>query len=144
MAEAEAGAEGGGGRASHDLQVFRDQLREVEADARRGLLSPEEAAATRTEVSRRLLAAALQSFYEVREVPGIKKKPSTSEVLDWLKLILAEDLTAEDLRRDGADTLAALRSSIALTTLITLLLYNLVQIVENIVLTRMGMTPGAR
>lgn len=58
VAEAEAGAEGGGGRASHDLQVFRDQLREVEADARRGLLSPEEAAATRTEVSRRLLAAA--------------------------------------------------------------------------------------
>lgn len=53
-------AEEGGGvvRASHDLQVFRDQLREVEADARRGLLSPEEAAATRTEVSRRLLAAA--------------------------------------------------------------------------------------
>lgn len=45
-------------RASHDLLVFRDQLREVEADARRGLLSSEEAAATRTEVSRRLLAAA--------------------------------------------------------------------------------------
>ena len=53
-----AAVEGDMVRASHDLQVFRDQLREVEADARRGLLSPEEAASTRTEVSRRLLAAA--------------------------------------------------------------------------------------
>jgi MoxR-like ATPase len=45
-----------------------------------------------------LLAAALQSFYAMRDVPGIKKKPSTSEFLDWLKLLLAEDVPAEALR----------------------------------------------
>ncbi|MFN7598171.1 MAG: AAA family ATPase, partial [Cereibacter sp.] len=44
-----------------------------------------------------LLTTALTRFYELRETPGLKKKPSTSEVLDWLKLLLAEDLTAEDL-----------------------------------------------
>jgi len=49
-----------------------------------------------------LLAAALQSFYAMRDVPGIKKKPSTSEFLDWLKLLLAEDVPAEALRA-GAD-----------------------------------------
>jgi MoxR-like ATPase len=48
-----------------------------------------------------LLAAALQGFYELRDVPGIKKKPSTSEFLDWLKLLLAEDIPAAMLR--GAD-----------------------------------------
>ncbi|MGB3177013.1 MAG: MoxR family ATPase [Albidovulum sp.] len=46
-----------------------------------------------------LLGTALTQFYEIRETPGLKKKPSTSEVLDWLKLILAEDLSAEDLKR---------------------------------------------
>ena len=45
-----------------------------------------------------LLAAALQSFYELRDVPGLKKKPSTSEFLDWLKLLLAEDIAPEALR----------------------------------------------
>jgi MoxR-like ATPase len=45
-----------------------------------------------------LLAQALTSFYEVREVAGIKKKPSTSELLDWLKLLLAEDIPVEALR----------------------------------------------
>jgi cytochrome c-type biogenesis protein CcmH len=45
-------------RASHDMQVFRDQVREIDADLARGVLSAEEAAATRIEVSRRLLAAA--------------------------------------------------------------------------------------
>ena len=48
-----------------------------------------------------LLNQALNSFYEVREVAGLKKKPSTSELLDWLKLLLAEEITAEALR--GAD-----------------------------------------
>jgi len=37
-------------------------------------------------------------FFEVREVPGLKKKPSTSELLDWLKLLLAEDIPPEALR----------------------------------------------
>jgi MoxR-like ATPase len=49
-----------------------------------------------------LLGAALQSFYELREVAGIKKKPSTSEFLDWLKLLLAEDIPFDTLRsQDG-------------------------------------------
>ena len=45
-----------------------------------------------------LLAQALNIFFEVRDVPGLKKKPSTSELLDWLKLLLAEDIPAEALR----------------------------------------------
>ena len=44
-----------------------------------------------------LLAQALNVFFEVRDVPGLKKKPSTSELLDWLKLLLAEDIPAEAL-----------------------------------------------
>src|SRR6056297_1228954 len=48
-----------------------------------------------------LLTTALTQFYEIRDTPGLKKKPSTSEVLDWLKLILAEDLSPEDLRGDA-------------------------------------------
>ncbi|MFV0300699.1 MAG: AAA family ATPase [Paracoccus sp. (in: a-proteobacteria)] len=47
----------------------------------------------------RLLDTALAQFFELREAPGLKKKPSTSEFLDWLKLILAEDLAPEDLQR---------------------------------------------
>ena len=45
-----------------------------------------------------LLAQALNVFFEVRDVPGLKKKPSTSELLDWLKILLAEDIPAEALR----------------------------------------------
>ncbi len=59
-----------------------------------------------------LLTAALTQFYEVREAPGLKKKPSTSEVLDWLKLLLAEDLTADDLRRDGKSLLPRLHGAL--------------------------------
>jgi MoxR-like ATPase len=44
-----------------------------------------------------LLREALEAFFEVREVPGLKKKPSTSELLDWLKLLLAEDIPPEAL-----------------------------------------------
>ncbi len=46
----------------------------------------------------RLLSEALKKFYEVRSVPGLKKKPSTSELLDWLKLLLVEDVDPELLR----------------------------------------------
>jgi MoxR-like ATPase len=46
----------------------------------------------------RLVSEALSIFYEIREVPGLKKKPSTSELLDWLKLLLNEDVTPEILR----------------------------------------------
>ncbi|MEL7398273.1 MAG: MoxR family ATPase, partial [Pseudomonadota bacterium] len=63
-------------------------------------------------IKEQLLTTALTQFYEIREQSGLKKKPSTSEVLDWLKLILAEDLTAEDLRRDGADALPKLHGAL--------------------------------
>jgi len=59
-----------------------------------------------------LLTTALTQFYEVREQQGLKKKPSTSEVLDWLKLLLAEDLTAEDLKTDGASALPKLHGAL--------------------------------
>ena len=59
-----------------------------------------------------LLTAALTQFYEIRETQGLKKKPSTSEVIDWLKLLLAEDLTPEDLRRDGANALPKLHGAL--------------------------------
>ena len=45
-----------------------------------------------------LLTAAMKTFYDVRNLPGLKKKPSTSELLDWLKLLLAEDIPPEALR----------------------------------------------
>ena len=49
-------------------------------------------------LQKNLLREALNAFYEIREVPGIKKKPSTSELLDWLKLLVAEDIPQEALR----------------------------------------------
>ena len=60
----------------------------------------------------RLLETALTQFYELREVPGLKKKPSTSELLDWLKLLLAEDLDPEDLKRDPANMLPKLHGAL--------------------------------
>ena len=53
------------------------------------------------EIKRRLLKEALESFFDLREVPGLKKKPSTSELLDWIKLLLVEDISPEDLREDN-------------------------------------------
>jgi MoxR-like ATPase len=52
-----------------------------------------------------LLREALEVFFGVREVPGMKKKPSTSELLDWLKLLLAEDIPAEVLRNKDRKTI---------------------------------------
>jgi MoxR-like ATPase len=49
-------------------------------------------------IKKRMVEEALRIFFEVREVPGLKKKPSTSELLDWLKLLLNEDMTPEMLR----------------------------------------------
>jgi MoxR-like ATPase len=49
------------------------------------------------QLKKELLAAALKNFYDVRNLPGLKKKPSTSELLDWLKLLVAEDIPAEAL-----------------------------------------------
>ena len=49
-----------------------------------------------------LLKEALDAFYKVRDVPGLKKKPSTSELLDWIKLLLAEDIPPEALRSEDS------------------------------------------
>jgi MoxR-like ATPase len=49
-------------------------------------------------LQKNLLRDALTTFYEVRDVPGLKKKPSTSELLDWIKLLLVDDISAEALR----------------------------------------------
>jgi MoxR-like ATPase len=53
-------------------------------------------------LKKELLAAALKTFFEVRNLPGLKKKPSTSELLDWLKLLLAEDIPASVLQSQDA------------------------------------------
>jgi MoxR-like ATPase len=49
-------------------------------------------------IKQRLVSEALKTFYEIRDTPGLKKKPSTSELLDWLKLLLVEDIDPETLR----------------------------------------------
>jgi MoxR-like ATPase len=51
-------------------------------------------------LKKELLSAALGAFFRIREVPGLKKKPSTSELLDWIKLLVAEDIPPEVLRSD--------------------------------------------
>ena len=56
-------------------------------------------------LKRSLLREALEVFFEVREVPGLKKKPSTSELLDWLKLLLAEDIPPDALRAKDRKTI---------------------------------------
>jgi len=64
------------------------------------------------DIKEALLTTALTQFFELRDTPGLKKKPSTSEVLDWLKLLLAEDLSSEDLKRKGADALPKLHGAL--------------------------------
>ena len=64
------------------------------------------------DIKEHLLTTALTQFYEIREQQGLKKKPSTSEVLDWLKLLLAEDLTPEDLKRDAGNLLPKLHGAL--------------------------------
>ena len=59
-----------------------------------------------------LLTTALTQFYEIREQQGLKKKPSTSEVLDWLKLLLAEDMDAADLKKAGKSALPKLHGAL--------------------------------
>ncbi len=56
-------------------------------------------------VQKRLVQEALSVFFEIREIPGLKKKPSTSELLDWIKLLMIEDLPPEALRATDARTL---------------------------------------
>jgi MoxR-like ATPase len=64
-------------------------------------------------IQKTLLREALTAFYEVREVPGLKKKPSTSELLDWIKLLLVEEMTPEQLRtRDPAKLIPPLHGAL--------------------------------
>ncbi|WP_322104936.1 MoxR family ATPase [Paraburkholderia sp. J41] len=64
-------------------------------------------------IRQQLLTAALESFFELRNVAGLKKKPSTSELLDWLKLLLAEDIPPEALRAaDGSKTVPPLAGAL--------------------------------
>jgi MoxR-like ATPase len=67
------------------------------------------------DIQETLLAAALTQFFAVRDVPGIKKKPSTSEVLDWLKLLLAANMSAEDLRKPAGSLLPQLHGALLKT-----------------------------
>ena len=64
------------------------------------------------EIKKSLLEAALNRFFEVREIPGLKKKPSTSEALDWIKLLLLEDINPIDLKSDGKDLLPKLHGAL--------------------------------
>jgi MoxR-like ATPase len=59
-----------------------------------------------------LLREALTQFYALRETPGLKKKPSTSEALDWIRLLTADDLDAEDLRGDARNALPRLHGAL--------------------------------
>ncbi|HEV3178607.1 MAG TPA: MoxR family ATPase [Stellaceae bacterium] len=64
-------------------------------------------------LQKKLLAEALAVFYEIREVPGLKKKPSTSELLDWIKLLVVEDISPEVLRtRDPAKLIPPLHGAL--------------------------------
>ena len=57
------------------------------------------------DLKKNLVEEALRLFFQMREVPGLKKKPSTSELLDWLKLLLSEDITPEQLRESDTSKL---------------------------------------
>ena len=64
-------------------------------------------------LKKQLLKEALDNFYQIRELPGLKKKPSTSELLDWLKLLVAEDIPAEALRsRDDKTVIPPLHGAL--------------------------------
>tara|TARA_R110002074_G_scaffold52364_1_gene131960 strand:+ start:918 stop:1757 length:840 start_codon:yes stop_codon:yes gene_type:complete len=63
-------------------------------------------------IKQSLLTTALTQFFAVRDQQGLKKKPSTSEMLDWLKLLLAEDLTADDLKADANSALPRLHGAL--------------------------------
>jgi MoxR-like ATPase len=61
------------------------------------------------DIKKVLLNQALQSFFDLRDLPGLRKKPSTSELLDWLKLLVAEDIPAEALQnKDGKQSIPPL------------------------------------
>ena len=62
-------------------------------------------------IKKSLLDSALKTFFEIRETPGLKK-PSTSEALDWIKLLLVEDLDPSDLKNDGKEILPKLHGAL--------------------------------
>ncbi|MEL6218835.1 MAG: MoxR family ATPase [Pseudomonadota bacterium] len=64
------------------------------------------------DVKNELVRAALTQFYEVRETPGLKKKPSTSEMLDWLKLLMADDVDPATLRADPSSAIPPLHGAL--------------------------------
>jgi MoxR-like ATPase len=88
-------------------RCFFHYIRFPDADSLRQIVSVHH-----PDIKADLLSTALTRFFEVRETPGLKKKPSTSEVLDWLKLLLAEDLSAEDLRQDSGNALPKLHGAL--------------------------------
>ncbi len=59
-------------------------------------------------IKKNLLQSALEIFFDIREVPGLKKKPSTSEILDWIKLLLVEDISVTELKKEPKDMLPIL------------------------------------
>ena len=63
-------------------------------------------------IKQKLVSAALTQFYEIRDVPGLKKKPSTSEALDWLRLLVADDVDSSDLRGDPRNALPKLHGAL--------------------------------
>jgi MoxR-like ATPase len=64
-------------------------------------------------LKKRLIAEALSLFFEIREVPGLRKKPSTSELLDWIRLLVSEDVSPEVLReRDPAKVIPPLHGAL--------------------------------
>ena len=56
-------------------------------------------------INKTLLNYALGSFLKIRETPGLKKKPSTSELIDWLKLLVTDDLSIEDLNKKSKNSI---------------------------------------
>jgi len=63
-------------------------------------------------IKKSLVREALTQFYELRDTPGLKKKPSTSEALDWIRLLVADDIDATDLRGDATDALPRLHGAL--------------------------------
>ncbi len=63
-------------------------------------------------IKKNLVREALNQFYEIRETPGLKKKPSTSEALDWIRLLVSDDIDGVDLRGDASDALPRLHGAL--------------------------------
>ena len=63
-------------------------------------------------IKQKLVSAALTQFYEIRDVAGLKKKPSTAEALDWIRLLVADDIAPEDLRGDAKNALPRLHGAL--------------------------------